>query len=73
MIYNTLAGEFVPWLATRYEWEVPGKVLVFHIRQGVKWSDGRPFSVHDIAFTFGLLKDIPSTRHRCRVVQVDAI
>jgi len=53
-IYNSMSGEFVPWLALNYEWEKGNKVLKMKIRSGVKWSDGKPFSAEDVAFTFNL-------------------
>jgi peptide/nickel transport system substrate-binding protein len=32
----------------------------FQIRRGVTWSDGRPFTARDVAFTFELLKKFPA-------------
>ncbi|WP_224367902.1 ABC transporter substrate-binding protein [Hyalangium versicolor] len=56
MVYNTLKGEFVPWLAQKYEWSPDNKKLTLTLRPGVKWSDGQPFSAKDVAFTFEVLK-----------------
>jgi peptide/nickel transport system substrate-binding protein len=56
MVYNTLKGEFVPWLALKHEWSADNKTLTLALRPGVKWSDGQPFSAKDVAFTFELLK-----------------
>jgi peptide/nickel transport system substrate-binding protein len=56
MIFNTLKGEFVPWLATKSEWSADNKKLTLSLRPGVKWSDGQPFTAKDVAFTFELLK-----------------
>ncbi len=53
-IYNSMSGEFVPWLALNYEWEKENKVLKMSIRREVKWSDGKPFSAQDVAFTFNI-------------------
>ena len=53
LIHNPVSGEYVPWLAESYRWQ-DGK-LIFRLRQGVLWSDGRPFSAADVAFTFNLL------------------
>ncbi|WP_438024714.1 ABC transporter substrate-binding protein [Sorangium sp. So ce233] len=61
IVYNTMKGEFMPWLATKYEWSDGNKKLTFTIRSEVKWSDGQPFSAKDVAFTFGLLKKFPAT------------
>ncbi|WP_437956661.1 ABC transporter substrate-binding protein [Sorangium sp. So ce119] len=60
IVYNTMKGEFVPWLATKYEWSDANKKLTFTTRTDVKWSDGQPFSAKDVAFTFGLLKKFPA-------------
>jgi peptide/nickel transport system substrate-binding protein len=57
MVYNTLKGEIVPWLATEYKWSDDNKTLTFTIRDGVKWSDGKPFTAKDVAYTWNLLKD----------------
>ena len=34
--------------------------LAFTLRQGVKWSDGKPFTASDVVFTFNLLKKNPA-------------
>ena len=56
LIYNTMKGEYVPWLATSYAWSAGNKRLTFTLRQGVQWSDGRPFRAADVAFTFALTR-----------------
>jgi peptide/nickel transport system substrate-binding protein len=50
----------VPMLATNYSWSNGGKTLTLTTRSGVKWSDGQAFSAADVAFTFNLLKKVPS-------------
>ncbi len=57
MIYNTINGELVPWLATGYAWSDDNKTLTLTYREGVQWSDGQPFSAKDVAFTFNLIKN----------------
>jgi len=47
----------VPELATNYSWSSDGMTLTVTLRSGVKWSDGKPFSASDVAFTFNLLKN----------------
>jgi len=55
IIYNTIKGEIVPWLATEYAFNADNTELTFTIRDGVSWSDGTPFSAKDVLFTFNLL------------------
>lgn len=57
LLFDSLAWKdqngVVPWLAT--SWEIPedGQDLVFTLRPGVQWHDGRPFGAEDVAFSFG--------------------
>ena len=44
------AGEFIPKLATSWEWK-DDQTLVFHLREGVKFSDGVDFTADDVVFT----------------------
>ena len=57
LIFNAIKDEWTPWLATDYEWSDDALGLRFTIREGVKWSDGKPFTADDVAFTFALLKE----------------
>ena len=59
LVFNSIKGEYVPWLASAYEWREGGRVLHFTARPGVRWSDGRAFSARDVAFTFDLLRTHP--------------
>ena len=45
----------VPDLATKWAWSADNTKLVFTVREGVKWHDGKPFSAKDVACTFDLL------------------
>ena len=57
MFVNTLQNaKASPWLASSYAWSHGNKTLTFTIRNGVKWSDGKPMSAADVVFTFNLLK-----------------
>ncbi|MEV4896719.1 ABC transporter substrate-binding protein, partial [Nonomuraea sp. NPDC055795] len=47
--------EYEPRLAER--WDVTPRKVVFHLRKGLKWSDGTPFSSKDVLFTYKLLAD----------------
>ena len=55
MVTQTNSCKTVPWLATSYEWTDP-KTLVYDIRQGVKWNDGKAFTADDVAFSFNMIK-----------------
>lgn len=39
-------------LAEHYEYQNEGRVAIFKIRKGIKWSDGHPFTVDDILFWY---------------------
>ncbi|MEV3856907.1 ABC transporter substrate-binding protein [Streptomyces sp. NPDC050095] len=51
------AGEVHDWLGTDYRWADGGKKLTVTLRKGVKWSDGKPFTAADAAYTFQIAKD----------------
>lgn len=53
-------SEVTPWLASKYEWAPDYKSVTFTIRDGVKWSDGKPFTADDVAYTFDLIKRVPA-------------
>ena len=44
-----------PELATDWAWDEDGARLTFHLRDGVKWHDGTPFTAADVKCTWDLL------------------
>ena len=48
---NGLTGEIEPALAESWEVSEDGLIWVFHLRPGVLWSDGHPFTADDLFFT----------------------
>ena len=52
-------GTYTPYLATSYKFTSP-TTLVYTLRSGVKWSDGRPLTSADVLFSFNLLKKYPA-------------
>ncbi len=46
----------VPMLASSSQWSNGFKTLTFTIRNGVTWSDGKPFSAADVVYTFNAMK-----------------
>jgi peptide/nickel transport system substrate-binding protein len=45
----------VPDLATDWSTGEDGKQLTFHLRQDVKWHDGKPFTANDVKCTWDML------------------
>ena len=52
---NSLS-DIVPELATDWAWDEDGTRLVFHLRQGVRWHDGKPFTAADVKCTWDRLR-----------------
>jgi peptide/nickel transport system substrate-binding protein len=52
---NPETQKMEPALAESWEFSDDGKKLVFHLREGVRFSDGEPFGARDVAFTFRAL------------------
>jgi peptide/nickel transport system substrate-binding protein len=60
---NSLSA-IVPELATDWVWDEDGTKLVFHLRQGVKWHDGKPFTAADVKCTWDLIQGKSAERLR---------
>jgi peptide/nickel transport system substrate-binding protein len=58
-IPSPIDGSYTEFLATAHKFTDP-TTLVYTIRQGVKWSDGKAFAPSDVVFTFNLLKKYPA-------------
>ena len=48
---NRATFEIEPWLAERWESSNDGLTHTLHLRQGLTWSDGTPFTSADVLFT----------------------
>ncbi|MFK4810898.1 ABC transporter substrate-binding protein [Devosia sp. ZW T5_3] len=48
--WNPDFSGIVPNLAERWEVDPDAKVFTFHLRAGLKWSDGQPFTADDVMF-----------------------
>lgn len=50
-------GNMIPGVAEKFEISPDGLTYTYHIRKGVKFSDGTPFTASDVEFTFDVLCD----------------
>jgi len=60
LFFIDLTGNLTDMLGTSYAWTDNNTELDVTIRQGVKWSDGVPFTPEDVVFTFNYLKANPA-------------
>ncbi len=56
---NYATGERILWRTTGWDYNEDATELTWHVREGVKWNDGEPYTAHDIVFTFNLWMDNP--------------
>jgi peptide/nickel transport system substrate-binding protein len=57
-------NSIVPDLATDWSWSEDGKELTFHLRQGVRWHDGKPFTAADVKCTWDRLRGVDADKFR---------
>jgi len=63
LMYETLLGsspidgQYVPGLADYWEIAPDGKTYTFHLRSGVTWHDGTPFTADDVIFSMDAQSD----------------
>ncbi len=55
--YNPITEDFEPGLAKEWEISPCQTRFTFHLRRGVRWSDGTPFTADDVLFTFQAIYD----------------
>lgn len=53
---------YEPGLAKAYEWSDDGKVFTLHMRKGVKWSDGEPYTSADWKFWWEDMANAPDQK-----------
>jgi len=49
---DPLSGAIVPDFAKSYEVSEDSLVIIFHLREDVRWSNGEPITADDVVFTF---------------------
>ena len=55
--FNKATFELEPGLAEKWESSPDGLVHTLHLRRGLTWSDGTPFTSADVVFTFAVATD----------------
>jgi peptide/nickel transport system substrate-binding protein len=60
---NTLTS-IVPDLAESWSWNADGTELTFHLRHGVHWHDGVPFTAADVKCTWDMILGLGNARFR---------
>src|SRR5467141_3736107 len=52
LFWDYTGDRVTPNIAKAYEMQDGGKTLVLHLRRGMNWSDGKPFTADDFVFWF---------------------
>ncbi len=55
--YDPVQEKVVPALAESWKVSRDHRSYLFFLREGVRWSDGRPLTVDDVVFTFSVIFD----------------
>jgi peptide/nickel transport system substrate-binding protein len=53
---NHMSNEIVPWQASGFTYSPDFKEITITLRDGVRWSDGEPFTADDVVFTLRMLR-----------------
>ena len=67
LIWKDTSG-YIPALARSWKYESAQRAFIFHLREGVRWHDGKLFTAADVVFTIDYFK-----RHPYRWVPLDAV
>lgn len=58
--FNRIDGKVTPMLGTQFQTKSDATGVTVTLRQGVKWSDGQPFTSKDVVFTYNELQQFPA-------------
>ena len=56
--YSAFADKTIMWLAESYKYSSDFKELTVKTRPGITWSDGKPFSAEDVAYSLNTLNEL---------------
>jgi peptide/nickel transport system substrate-binding protein len=62
LLAENLDGTFEGRLAERWQISEDGLSYTFHLRPGVKWHDGKPFTARDVAYSIKTLREVHPRR-----------
>jgi peptide/nickel transport system substrate-binding protein len=67
-------GDFhtIPGLATSWKGSDDGRTWTYKLRDGLKWSDGKPLTAEDVAWTINTSRDEEWINHSSTTVNLDA-
>ncbi|MCL5942766.1 MAG: ABC transporter substrate-binding protein, partial [Actinobacteria bacterium] len=74
--YNMIGDTWIPWNGESYQYNADFTEVAVKIRPGVTWSDGKPFTARDVAFTLDMVANTPEmgasadVKRRTKSVQV---
>lgn len=55
--YSALNDKTIPWLATDFAYSPDYTSVTLNLRQGVAWSDKKPFTADDVIYTLEMLRE----------------
>ena len=62
----------IPGLAESWKESDGGKTWTYKLRDGLKWSDGKPLTAEDVAWTINTSRDEEWLNHSATTVNLDA-
>jgi peptide/nickel transport system substrate-binding protein len=68
---NRRTFELEPSLASGFEADKDGRSYVIHLRRGIRFSDGSPFSADDVVFTLNAIQDPRNSSTVIDQLQID--
>ena len=66
-------GNVIPWLARSWDLDLRNNTVTFHLRKGVKFTDGTPFNAEAVRWNFQLRLDTKSQLDGDLIKSVEAL
>lgn len=71
-LYDPIHGKYDPWLAVKGSWTGP-RTYTISVRNGVTWSDGKPLTGADVAYSIGLARTDKADPYASNVASVTGV